>query len=327
MAVAERGYTMNEARLAGTHVKPMLSVEAQVEHLEARGVRFEECGKAEATRYLAEKNNYYKVASYRKLFPVRRGGAHDGEYANLDFAYLKDLSSIDQLLRYTLLTMTLDIEHFSKVKLLNMVGGSEGEDGYSVVSDYLASLSTARRRRIEGELDIMSRDPYCGEMVAKYRNDMPAWVFVESVSFGTFIGFYKFCADRWHNSVLKDEHYLLRQAKSGRNAAAHSSNIVNGFVGQDSRIGNYKPVSDALAAVGISKALRRRKMRNVAIQQIITTLYAYTRMVCGESSRCRASASLSALARRMDERASYYASNNTISSSFDFLKKVFDRWF
>ena len=84
--------------------------------------------------------------------------------------------------------------------------------------------------------------------------------------------------------MLKDEHSLLRQAKSVRNTAARSSNIVNGFVGQDLRIGNHKPVSDALAAVGISKALRRRKMRNVAIQQITTTLYAYTRMMCGEST-------------------------------------------
>lgn len=318
---------MDEMRFEEMHAKPMLSVDAQIEHLEARGVRFELCGKAEAARYLAEKNNYYKVASYRKLFPVRRGGAHDGEYANLDFAYLKDLSAIDQLLRYTLLTMTLDIEHFSKVKLLNMVGGREGEDGYSVVSDYLASPTAARRRRIEGELDVMSRDPYCGDMVAKYRSDMPVWVFVESVSFGTFIGFYKFCADRWRDSVLKDEHYLLRQAKSVRNAAAHSSNIVNGFAGQDSRVGNYKPVSDALSAIGISKPLRRKKMRNAAIQQITTTLYAYTRMACGESSRRRASESLSALGRRMDKNACYYKSNNTISSSFDFLEKVFDSWF
>ena len=315
------------ARAFGESVKPMLSVEAQIAHLEARGVSFEVCGKEEASEYLAEKNNYYKVASYRKLFAVRRGGPHDGEYANLDFAYLKDLSAIDQNLRYALLPMTLDIEHFAKVKLLSMIEAREGGDGYTVVEDYLAALAKPRRSRIEGELDVMSRDPYCGDMVARYRRGMPVWVFVEAVSFGTFIGFYRFCADRWNDSGLKDEHYLLRQAKAVRNASAHSSNVVNGFGRRDSRIGNYKPVSDALASIGVSKALRRKKMGNAAIQQITATLYAYTRMACGESSRRRTAESLAALGRRMDEHGSYYASNTTICSSFEFLKRLFDSWF
>lgn len=235
------------------HAKPMLSIEEQVAHLEERGVSFKACSKEEAATYLALKNNYYKVVSYRKLFPIRRGGPHDGEYANLDFAYLKDLSAIDQALRYALLPMTLDIEHFAKVKLLALVAGKESEDGYSIVADYLASLTDSRRRRIDGELEVMAKDPYCGDMVAKYRDDVPIWVFAESVSFGTFIGFYRYCAERWGDKELKNEHYLLRQTKSVRNAAAHSSNIVNGFGGQSSQVGNYKLVSEALAAIGVSK--------------------------------------------------------------------------
>lgn len=311
----------------GTRTKPMLSVEEQITHLEARGVRFDICGKDAAAEYLSKKNNYYKVASYRKLFPIRKGGTHDGEYADLDFAHLKDLSSIDQLMRYTLLPLTLDVEHFAKVKLLNTMMNRKDEDGYSVVKSYLDSIGESRRNRVERELDVMANDSYRGEMVSKYRGNMPVWAFIEAVSFGTFIGFYKFCAEQWGDAELKDEHYLLRQTKAVRNAAAHSSNMVNRFDGQDSQIKNYRPVSDALSAIGISKALRRKKMRNTAIQQIVTTLYAYTRMAQGDTSRQRASESIRVLSSRMDENASYYTTNNTVSSAFGFLKRVFDSWF
>ena len=45
------------------------------------------------------------------------------------------------MLRYTLLPMTLDIEHFAKVKLMREVTERADEDGYSIVADYLESLS------------------------------------------------------------------------------------------------------------------------------------------------------------------------------------------
>lgn len=48
-------------------------------------------------------------------------------------------------------------------------------------------------------------------------------------SFGAFADFYLFCANRWGDSRMRDEHYMLRRANSLRNAAAHSSAIVNGL--------------------------------------------------------------------------------------------------
>ena len=47
---------------------------------------------------------------------------------------------------------------------------------------------------------------------------------------GSFIDFYLFCTQRWDDPGMSEDHYMLRFVKSTRNAAAHSSNIVNGFV-------------------------------------------------------------------------------------------------
>ena len=57
---------------------------------------------------------------------------------------------------------------------------------------------------------------------------MPIWVLMELFSFGSFIDLYLFCAERWGDREMVHEHYMLRQAKSVRNACAHSSDVLNG---------------------------------------------------------------------------------------------------
>ena len=45
---------------------------------------------------------------------------------------------------------------------------------------------------------------------------MPAWVLLELVSFGSFIDFYLFGAQRWGDSGMKEERYMLRSVKAAR---------------------------------------------------------------------------------------------------------------
>lgn len=48
--------------------KPILTIEQQIEHLKQKGVAFELCSEEEAADYLRDKCNFFKLASYRKLF-------------------------------------------------------------------------------------------------------------------------------------------------------------------------------------------------------------------------------------------------------------------
>ena len=125
-----------------------------------------------------------QLAAYRVLFEKRVGGAHDGEYVGLDFGHLRDLAAIDHILRYTLLPMTLDIEHFAKVKLMREVTDRADEDGYSIVADYLESLSERNRSIREKEMERLKRDRYSGGMARKYDEEKPVWVLIELLSFG-----------------------------------------------------------------------------------------------------------------------------------------------
>lgn len=309
------------------HEKPLLTTSELVEHLRSKGVTFDLVSEDDAASYISAKTYYFKVAAYRALFQKRVGGERDGQYVGLDFGYLVKLASIDRTLRYALLPMTLDVEHFAHAKLLHRVEDEPGEDGYAIVADYMASLNHDNRRRRLAEINMLEPDAYCGDLVRKYRDDMPIWAFLELISFGSFIDFYLFCANRWQDSAMADEHYMLRQVKATRNAAAHSSNIVNGFGASTGSIATNDSVNAAIAKAGISRRVRASKMRNPRLQQIATLLYVHKRLVPEGTSKDRTRADLKALSMEMDGVLEYLAGNDAVRSSFGFLMTLFEKWF
>ena len=318
---------MTEIVISMRECKPKLAVDEQIAHLRSKGVTFELCSKDEARRCLSDKTYYFKVAAYRVLFDKRVGGAHDGEYVGLDFGHLQDLAAIDHMLRYTLLPMTLDIEHFAKVKLMREITSRADEDGYSIVREYLASLNEKDRARREKEMGLLKRDEYIGGIARKYEGEKPVWVLTELLSFGGFASFYLFCANKWRNQQMKSEHYLLRQTQAIRNACAHSTDIINGFAGLgQSTIRTPKEVATALDEIGVNRRARRSKMANSHIQQIAMMSFAYKEMVTGSHTREMCRSLVNNLERRAIKHVGWYESNNCAVSAYGFLTKVFDKW-
>ena len=120
------------------------------------GTRCDLCVKEDARETLYDKTYYFKLAAYRVLFDRRVGGERDGEYVGLDFDHLRDLAAIDHMLRYTLLPMTLDIEHFAKAKLMREVteradeAGRRQKDTVKVMPQQIeAALAESRRAWVE----------------------------------------------------------------------------------------------------------------------------------------------------------------------------------
>lgn len=202
------------------HAKPLPTVDQQIAHMKAKGIAFKLCSEADAKAHLRTKYRFFRVYAYRKNFEKHVGGERDGQYVNLDFGQLRLLPNADRMLRDLLLPMTLDVDHFAKVRLL-AAAEDAGEDGYEVMRNYLASVSECQRTYIKGELDRRAGSPYSDDIVRKYRDDMPLWAFCEVVSFGAFLGVMKFCAERWGDRDLLRAHYYLRLIKSARNACAH----------------------------------------------------------------------------------------------------------
>ena len=85
------------------------------------------------------------------------------------------------------------------------------------------------------------------------------------------------------------------------------------------------PLAAALGEIGVSKRLRRSKMRNPRILQMTVLAYAYSRFVPREKAEGTPERLL-ALADRSELHGDWYAGNTVIASSHDFIEMVFKAW-
>lgn len=314
-------------------IKPLLDTDGQICHLLSKGIKFEIVTVEDARLYLANNNNYFKIRAYRKNFPKHPDGALKGQYINLDFAMLKDLAIIDMRLRYTVIHMALDIEHFSKVKIIKAIE-QDGEDGYQIVQDYMDELkrrdeekSTSSHNHLLSEIMRNMNNPYCGGIIEKYCGEFPVWAFVEIIPLGSLINFYGFCADRLGDKKLKDEFYLLTTVKELRNAAAHSNCILYDMGAKDKKHELRYCVAKALPNGLVSKSTRDTKMENERMRQLVTLLYTHSRIVSSKGVHEHQKEILYALVERMFTNIEIYKENDLITSNFDFFMKVVDFFF
>ena len=312
--------------------KPWLTASEQIDHLKSRGVHFSLMSENDARVYLEKNSNYFRLRAYRLGFPKVEEGTRKGEYANLDFKMLVDLSIVDMLLRYEMLPLTLDVEHFAKVKLLKRFE-TEGEDGYAVVSDFISSYDGTNSggtpcNSLKDEILRCKNSPYTGGLIARYVDfDFPAWAFIDVVSFGSFLYFYKFCAKRFSDREMLNEFYIFQAVKSLRNACAHNNCILNNLsAGKPIYEPRHDVMQELSGVSGIGPGQRRAKMSNDRMQQIVTTLYAHRKLVSKGVSEHRAD-SLALFVERMNKHVDYYCGNLQVLTGFEFLAKVINAWF
>lgn len=308
--------------------KPKLSPGDQVEHLKSKGVGFELFSEEDARIYLEDNNNYFKLSSFRKNYNKIQFGKNAGKYEKLEFEYLRDLAIIDMSLRYTVIQIALDIEHFTKLSILRKINADDREDGYSVVEDFKNSLDDRQREVFEGEVSENRGTAYNIGIIQKYNDEMPVWVMVEIIPFGRLVSFYKFCAERFGDDRMKKMYYCLLACREIRNAAAHSNCILNDLHVLNSAHRVSYDVMNSLAQIPtLSATSRWKKMTNDRIREFVTLLYTHKALVSSEGVHNKTSAKLREFLARMNKNRDYYYKNGLIKSSFDFIEKVIDFWF
>ncbi|NLJ64135.1 MAG: Abi family protein [Christensenellaceae bacterium] len=300
------------------HLKPKLSIEEQLDLLEARGVTFKYRSKAEAIESLSKTNNYFKLTAYRKNFETNS----KGHYLNLDFAYLKDLSKIDMHLRYCLLLMCLDVEHFAKAKLMTFITQSD-EDGYSIVQEHMTLPPTSRfycsKERYNDIFRKAEKNDYCKDIYIKHKDDMPIWALIELIPFGTFVNIYGFVAEKHNNKPMLNEFYILKDISKLRNACAHNNCILNDL---STKTRKYNPSYDITRDLSkhTNKDVYQSKLRNPRIYQITCLLYLHKTLITSGLHDVQ-SKNLNTVISYMFANSHYYEDNSRLKSIFDYFKK------
>ena len=300
-------------------MRPKLSIPAQIKDMKEAGITFDICSASDAARYLDEKNYYFRIKAYAKNYEKYITTDKQGQYINLDFAYLVDLSEIDALLRELIMKMMLTLEHFLKVKLLSDFNMSH-EDGYDIIQA-LFDMQPELKLKIEEEKGNTSTS---NELIAKYKNEWAIWNIIEVISLGSFSELYSFFYTR--NKCYASYSNMLHPVRMLRNAAAHSNCLINRLRPPFSRsiTPNYELRSEMIHEVGISRKSLDNKFAHPVIYDLSALLFLYSRVVPAndQNNTCKELNNL--FSNRMLQNKDYYSKNSTIESSYEFVKKVID---
>ena len=254
-------------------MKPLLSSNEIIQHLEEKGITFNELSKTDALEYLQKNNYYMKLGSYRFNYQKRSSGKDVGKYINLDFGYLKELAIIDMLLRYEIVEMCLSIEHFLKVKLLQEIENNDKEDGFLLVQRFIAkdnSLSSLKK------IHAHNSSAYCKDLINKYYPYFPSWVFVELISFGELAYLCEFYNSTYGVEICNKS--IMNSVRDIRNASAHSNCLINHlFVGDNSPDPNVVRMVRNISS--FKKTSVEKKMKNKCIYDFCCLLLAYANII------------------------------------------------
>lgn len=312
-----------------------LSLIDQIEHLKKQGITFIKRSEDSAISYLSICSYYFETCSYKKLFNKRVGGSRNGQYIDLDFDQLCKIEQLNGVFQRLLLLITLAVEHESKVKLMKIFTENSGENGYSIVKDYMSSLDDYDCKILLAELERLKGGKYSRESAIKYADGIPIWVFVESITFGTLLRFYRFCAKRWKNREMQKEHHLLCRVKSVRNACAHSNSILDGITEKSSDdVIVLEEVSKEIEAIGFKKHARQSNMCNAKMKEIVISAYMYKKFMsrdckCEECVNNGESIILyiaGDFINKADEYMKEYSRVSKFNSSLAFIRTIIDSW-
>lgn len=291
----------------------MLSTDELIEHMKEKGITFKIVSESNAKEFLKQNNYYMKLAAYRTNY-----GKINDKYKNLDFAYLQDLSIIDMRLRYIIIDMCLDIEHYIKLTLLNKIETNPMEDGYEIIKKFIA-----KDERILKKINSHKSSEYSGELIKKYYPYFPAWVFVELISFGDLTYLCDVYRKVYDDEIMDNK--FMNVIRDIRNASAHSNCIINKLNAKTKGIPD-KRIFDFIKNLNcVGKSSVKNNLRKQFIYNFMVLLYVYDNIVSSTGIKTHRYEELQHfINNRVCRNAEYYKKNNLICSQYRFLKKIID---
>lgn len=223
-------------------------------------------------------------------------------------------------LRKLLLKMTIDLEHYLKVKLVNDCQNNPADDGYEVVEKFLES-----HLKIKDELSKYNKFTSYGESsFEKYVAAPAVWNFVEMVSFADFISFYAFYYDYMRMQCEYTKHF--ESVRRIRNACAHNVCMLASF----KSVPGFKPDLETNfellgGNIGIGNGTISSCMKVPLLNDFAVMLSVYTKLISSPKIKEITLQEIKDFFdSRMVYRKQYFEGNIDIKNAYLFARKVLD---
>ena len=315
-------------------LKSMMKISEMISYLKTKNIKFELISEEKAEKYLRDNNNYYNLTSYKNNFVKypTPAGKFEGMYQDLDFAYLKDLSIIDHRVRLILFKMIIDIEHYLKIRILNIVENIDEEDGYRAVNLYLEK-DFNDKKRVHNSIFKKVGSEYYEKIFSNYDLDedkklenIPIWEFLEIITFGELISFYEFFSKKYNLIDENENIFILREVGKLRNAVAHNSCVLSELNKKDNPYPPDHKITQFLKECGIEKEMRKNKLSNSRIRQITYTLYMFNKIVTSEGIKKNIRTDINELFfERIIYHKEYYNNNELLKSIYFYFKSILEK--
>ena len=286
---------------------------------EELGITFQLMGEKQAMEFLQKNNFFFRLKQYVQTCTER---TEDGKYKGLDFGHLVELSTIDMFLRKLLFKMTVDLEHYMKVKLVNDCQSNMADDGYEVVESFLNQNS-----ELWGTINqFASGSFYSDNVFLKYVEAPSVWSFVEMLSFFDFTRFYDF----YYRVFWQDSEYFKHfdSVRRLRNACAHNKSLISSF----KRIPDFK--SDMITSfelqqggLGVGSGIIAGSMKVPVLNDFSVMLSVYTRLVSSTKIKEKTFQEMKDFFDgRMVAHKDYFESYTDLRNAYRFARCVLDHY-
>ena len=216
--------------------------------------------------------------------------------------------------------MTIDLEHYLKVKLVNECQNNPADDGYEVVEKFLES-----HLKIKDELSKVNKNTSYGESsFEKYVTAPAVWNFVEMVSFADFISFYAFYYDYMRKQCEYTKHF--ESVRRIRNACAHNVCMLASFKSVPGFKSDLETNFELLGGnIGIGNGTISSCMKVPLLNDFAVMLSVYTKLISSPKIKEITLQEIKDFFDgRMVYRKQYFENNSDIKNAYLFARKVLD---
>jgi hypothetical protein len=281
------------------------------------GITFNLMDEEKAESFLKKNNFFFRLKQYCATCSEQ---TKKGKYIGLDFGHLVELSTIDMFLRKLLLKMTIDLEHYLKVKLVNECQNNPVDDGYEVVEKFLESHLKTK----DSLTQFCKISSYGENSFDRYLAAPAVWNLVEMLNFSDFISFYAYYYDYMRLQCEYTKHF--ESVRRIRNACAHNVCILSSFKPVQGFKSDLETNFELLGGnIGVGNGTIASCMKVPLLNDFAVMLSVYTKLISSPKIKeITLQEMKDFFDGRMVYRKQYFETYTDIKNAYQFARKVLD---